>query len=144
MGAKDVQPATRTMEDYFQWRREQQPRRDALREARAERRQQLAARSRRRGSARAAAQSTRRLEEAAVQQAETPEARAAWLREVDSVNVRRQSKNRQPGKPLMDAPVGYRSVRSSQGDTVAVPIFRAPEGGRYYVSPLTSKRVAIP
>ncbi|CAK8995983.1 unnamed protein product [Durusdinium trenchii] len=54
-----------------------------------------------------------------------------------------QWRRKQRSKETSDEHVGYRSVRSTSG-TLTVPIFQKPDGARYYTSPLTSKRVAIP
>lgn len=83
----------------------------------------------------------------AIEEASVPEVKEAWVRELSMENGAECA----PG-PAQDAPpedvehhgelVGHRTVRSSDG-FIKVPIFE--EGGaRYYVSPLTSRRIAIP
>ncbi|CAK8996075.1 unnamed protein product [Durusdinium trenchii] len=149
-----------TLEDFLQWRRKQRcvprvegywsalltaasccitlPRQTARRAAERER---FASSSPRHGEKVWSAQ--RSLQDA-VRQADTPELEAAWLREADIEQVRQQPKKSQSkSKETSDEHVGYRSVRSTSG-TLTVPIFQKPDGARYYTSPLTSKRVAIP
>eukprot|EP00440_Ansanella_granifera_P070133 gb/GFBE01076089.1/.p1 GENE.gb/GFBE01076089.1/~~gb/GFBE01076089.1/.p1 ORF type:complete len:258 (+),score=40.05 gb/GFBE01076089.1/:1-774(+) len=43
----------------------------------------------------------------------------------------------------VDPITGHRTVATLKG-SVRVPVFKAPEGGLYYVSPLTSKKVSLP
>lgn len=143
-----------TLEDFLQWRRRQQSRHAARRAGRAA--TQTTPRSSSRGSpATRSPHASRKLRQGrlqdALRQAENPELEAAWLREVDMESLRmerskkRSAKSKRSSAPTMmnDERVGYRSVRSPSG-TVTVPIFQSKEGARYYMSPFTSKRVAIP
>lgn len=143
-----------TLEDFLQWRRKQQSRQAARRAATP------GPRSGSRGSPARSPHASSSVQQGrlqdAVRQAENPELEAAWLREVDMESLRMErSKKRQSKRSAkvskrsaapaasMDERVGYRSVRSPSG-TVTVPIFQSAEGARYYMSPFTSKRVAIP
>ncbi|CAL1161970.1 unnamed protein product [Cladocopium goreaui] len=142
-----------TLEDFLQWRRRQQSRHAARRAGRAA--TQTTPRSSSRGPATRSPHASRKLRQGrlqdALRQAENPELEAAWLREVDMESLRmerskkRSAKSKRSSAPTMmnDERVGYRSVRSPSG-TVTVPIFQSKEGARYYMSPFTSKRVAIP
>ena len=136
-----------TLEDFLQWRRQQQPRRAARRAA--------TPRPGGRGSAgtmpsRSSSEGRvhrgKRLRQA-VQQAESPELEAAWQREVDMETFQRQRNKPEKGSrspsSIKDERVGYRSVKSASG-TLTVPIFQSADGARYYMSPLTSQRVASP
>lgn len=113
----------------------------------------------------------RALQLRALRDAPTPEAREAWKRELEGerllsekrgsgVNVfastlddvRRKLKKEGVGGLRQgvgkrsrsgDASVvGSRMVRGAAG-TVRVPVYMAPDGSRYYTSPLTSKRIAL-
>jgi len=84
--------------------------------------------------------------------APTPEAKEAWLREIkmESIFDRSAKRKAEPlgadmdiGSRCTDELVGHRVVRAGATD-VKVPIYRTGCGDRYYVSPLTSKRVTMP
>lgn len=162
-----------TLEDFMQWRREQQPRRAEQQRVRGEARleasrdrQASASRSgqRRAGTWRARAggtSPTRACVKRILKEAPHPEAREAWRRELEMEGIPQShmaakkkkraqaspstaTENSRAKPPSADAQVvGHRVVRARVGD-VKVPVYQADDGARYYVSPLTSRRVTIP
>eukprot|EP00931_Biecheleriopsis_adriatica_P069248 TRINITY_DN43107_c0_g1_i1.p1 TRINITY_DN43107_c0_g1~~TRINITY_DN43107_c0_g1_i1.p1 ORF type:complete len:305 (+),score=56.18 TRINITY_DN43107_c0_g1_i1:47-961(+) len=141
-----------SLEDFFQWRREQGPRREARRqEERKQRRRVQQAGSESRIPTQSRVWDERQKMKAALQEAKTPEARRAWLREFESDLLGQSfraaqteaSGSEKRSEPAPDLHVGHRTVRSSSGNT-RVPVYQDANGTRYYVSPLTSKRVKIP
>lgn len=90
----------------------------------------------------------RQLERAqrAIEEAPTPEAKEAWVREMEMENIIKRRRSTLDGAAVQKPTgklVGHRTVRSSTG-FVKVPIFEENDGARYYVSPLTLRRVSIP
>lgn len=152
------QSRPKTIEDFLQWREEQALRMQARREEDLRRRKAQAkakpksspSRTNAFASQKAAAIAREGLQNAAKQT--TPEARAAWLREFETECLGQSAFNKDSSfvdrsSPIQnfigDFVVGHRVVRSGSG-TSRVPIYKDANGTRYYVSPLTSKRVTIP
>jgi len=89
-----------------------------------------------------------------LQEATQPEAREAWERELEMEGIPWSDARSDEAGTSKDLPpcaneaagdrvVGHRVVRASPGE-VRVPVYEADDGARYYVSPLTSRRVTIP
>jgi len=79
----------------------------------------------------------------------SPDVQSMWFREMEmeEFGARWQPREKQQDEIKQQRPsdlvVGARSVNTRDGAT-SVPVYKATDGSRYYFSPLTSKRVAIP
>jgi len=155
-----------TLDDFLRWRREQQPRHDAHRKVRRE--MQCEAhreawhatvkshkkRSHARGhdsSGRGlAARDRQRHIQRIIEKTTVPEAAEAWQRELamdgfahDKAGASRKGAASDAPHRVSDPVVGHRMVRAGIGE-VKVAVLQAADGARYYVSPLTSRRVPVP
>eukprot|EP00929_Paragymnodinium_shiwhaense_P084874 TRINITY_DN45420_c0_g1_i1.p1 TRINITY_DN45420_c0_g1~~TRINITY_DN45420_c0_g1_i1.p1 ORF type:complete len:335 (-),score=73.35 TRINITY_DN45420_c0_g1_i1:3-1007(-) len=171
--AEEEEEPEKTMDDFWRQREDDEQHARAVQEARQEQLERQRAKARRRA---ASAQTVReatvhddawadkriRRVMKALQDAPTPELRAAWQRELRGEKMMHDLAERSEEKDLQDkaveakaaAPrgkpkaakdvlVGHRTVRARQGE-VRVPVYEADTGKRYYVSPLTSRRIPVP